>query len=105
MYHNGRLDSNLVLGKRFNLHTCTYIFYFLTIFKNNQETYSVCRLQDCSVCIAVSQSCLIAVILVITYVFQMNDAIGSSFNWLYFVPLIVLGSFFMLNLVLGVLSG
>uniref|UniRef100_T1HGE4 Voltage-dependent calcium channel type A subunit alpha-1 n=1 Tax=Rhodnius prolixus TaxID=13249 RepID=T1HGE4_RHOPR len=29
----------------------------------------------------------------------------SSFNWLYFVPLIVLGSFFMLNLVLGVLSG
>lgn len=39
------------------------------------------------------------------FIFQMNDAIGSSFNWLYFVPLIVLGSFFMLNLVLGVLSG
>ncbi|XP_024081994.1 voltage-dependent calcium channel type A subunit alpha-1 isoform X1 [Cimex lectularius] len=37
--------------------------------------------------------------------YWMNDAIGSSFNWLYFVPLIVLGSFFMLNLVLGVLSG
>eukprot|EP00094_Tigriopus_californicus_P003244 TCALIF_03120-PB protein Name:"Similar to cac Voltage-dependent calcium channel type A subunit alpha-1 (Drosophila melanogaster)" AED:0.11 eAED:0.11 QI:85/0.68/0.56/1/0.86/0.86/30/131/2029 len=34
-----------------------------------------------------------------------NDAIGSSFNWVYFVPLIVIGSFFMLNLVLGVLSG
>ena len=30
---------------------------------------------------------------------------GSRFNWLYFIPLIVLGSFFMLNLVLGVLSG
>uniref|UniRef100_A0A915L759 Ion transport domain-containing protein n=1 Tax=Romanomermis culicivorax TaxID=13658 RepID=A0A915L759_ROMCU len=29
----------------------------------------------------------------------------SPFNWLYFVPLIILGSFFMLNLVLGVLSG
>lgn len=26
-------------------------------------------------------------------------------NWVYFVPLIILGSFFMLNLVLGVLSG
>ncbi|CAG9865175.1 unnamed protein product [Phyllotreta striolata] len=37
--------------------------------------------------------------------YWMNDAIGSSFNWIYFVPLIVLGSFFMLNLVLGVLSG
>lgn len=34
-----------------------------------------------------------------------NDALGSWFNWLYFIPLIVLGSFFMLNLVLGVLSG
>ncbi|KAK8724878.1 hypothetical protein OTU49_010957 [Cherax quadricarinatus] len=34
-----------------------------------------------------------------------NDALGSSYNFLYFVPLIVLGSFFMLNLVLGVLSG
>ena len=36
---------------------------------------------------------------------QTNDAIGSSFNVVYFVPLIVIGSFFMLNLVLGVLSG
>ncbi|KAG8192014.1 hypothetical protein JTE90_001744 [Oedothorax gibbosus] len=34
-----------------------------------------------------------------------NDALGSNFNWIYFVPLIILGSFFMLNLVLGVLSG
>lgn len=36
---------------------------------------------------------------------QTNDALGSTFNWIYFVPLIVIGSFFMLNLVLGVLSG
>lgn len=36
---------------------------------------------------------------------KTNDALGSTFNWIYFVPLIVLGSFFMLNLVLGVLSG
>ncbi|XP_051167257.1 voltage-dependent calcium channel type A subunit alpha-1 isoform X5 [Leptopilina boulardi] len=34
-----------------------------------------------------------------------NDALGSTFNWIYFIPLIVIGSFFMLNLVLGVLSG
>ncbi|KAH1005168.1 hypothetical protein HUJ04_006202 [Dendroctonus ponderosae] len=37
--------------------------------------------------------------------YWMNDAVGSYYNWMYFVPLIVLGSFFMLNLVLGVLSG
>jgi voltage-dependent calcium channel P/Q type alpha-1A len=36
---------------------------------------------------------------------QTNDAIGSAFNWVFFIPLIVVGSFFMLNLVLGVLSG
>ncbi|XP_013405220.1 voltage-dependent calcium channel type A subunit alpha-1 [Lingula anatina] len=34
-----------------------------------------------------------------------NDAMGSLFNWMYFFSLIILGSFFMLNLVLGVLSG
>uniref|UniRef100_H9G9Q8 Voltage-dependent P/Q-type calcium channel subunit alpha-1A n=1 Tax=Anolis carolinensis TaxID=28377 RepID=H9G9Q8_ANOCA len=34
-----------------------------------------------------------------------NDASGSAWNWLYFIPLIIIGSFFMLNLVLGVLSG
>ena len=38
-------------------------------------------------------------------VLQTDDALGSLFNWIYFVPLIVIGSFFMLNLVLGVLSG
>ncbi|GJQ73114.1 hypothetical protein Trydic_g1743 [Trypoxylus dichotomus] len=37
--------------------------------------------------------------------YWMNDALGSHYNWIYFVPLIILGSFFMLNLVLGVLSG
>ncbi len=36
---------------------------------------------------------------------QTNDSLGSTYNWAYFIPLIVLGSFFMLNLVLGVLSG
>ncbi|XP_053201741.1 voltage-dependent calcium channel type A subunit alpha-1-like isoform X3 [Panonychus citri] len=37
--------------------------------------------------------------------YWMNDAMGTSWNWIYFVILIILGSFFMLNLVLGVLSG
>lgn len=36
---------------------------------------------------------------------QTNDALGATWNWLYFIPLIIIGSFFVLNLVLGVLSG
>uniref|UniRef100_M3ZYX6 Voltage-dependent N-type calcium channel subunit alpha n=1 Tax=Xiphophorus maculatus TaxID=8083 RepID=M3ZYX6_XIPMA len=37
--------------------------------------------------------------------YSTNDAVGNNWNWLYFIPLIIIGSFFMLNLVLGVLSG
>ncbi|XP_052465489.1 calcium channel, voltage-dependent, P/Q type, alpha 1A subunit, b isoform X5 [Carassius gibelio] len=37
--------------------------------------------------------------------YYSNDALGSAWNWMYYVPLIIIGSFFMLNLVLGVLSG
>ncbi|XP_076836896.1 voltage-dependent N-type calcium channel subunit alpha-1B [Brachyhypopomus gauderio] len=37
--------------------------------------------------------------------YNTNDASGNAWNWLYFIPLIIIGSFFMLNLVLGVLSG
>lgn len=37
--------------------------------------------------------------------FQMNDAIGRDWAWIYFVSLIIIGSFFVMNLVLGVLSG
>uniref|UniRef100_A0A3P9KDD1 Voltage-dependent P/Q-type calcium channel subunit alpha-1A n=1 Tax=Oryzias latipes TaxID=8090 RepID=A0A3P9KDD1_ORYLA len=36
---------------------------------------------------------------------DINDVEGSAWNWMYYIPLIIIGSFFMLNLVLGVLSG
>ncbi|TPP39753.1 Voltage-dependent L-type calcium channel subunit alpha [Fasciola gigantica] len=36
---------------------------------------------------------------------KISDAIGSWWPWIYFVTLILLGSFFVMNLVLGVLSG
>lgn len=35
----------------------------------------------------------------------MNDAIGCEIPWVYFVSLVIFGSFFIINLVLGVLSG
>ncbi|UJR26618.1 hypothetical protein I4U23_007937 [Adineta vaga] len=37
--------------------------------------------------------------------YRMNDAIGRDWAWIYFVSLIIIGSFFVMNLVLGVLSG
>ncbi|CAG0896176.1 unnamed protein product [Darwinula stevensoni] len=37
--------------------------------------------------------------------YDVNDAIGNSWPWIYFISLIIFGSFFVLNLVLGVLSG
>ncbi|KAA0195536.1 Voltage-dependent L-type calcium channel subunit alpha [Fasciolopsis buskii] len=37
--------------------------------------------------------------------YRISDAIGSWWPWIYFVTLILLGSFFVMNLVLGVLSG
>ncbi|XP_064856757.1 voltage-dependent P/Q-type calcium channel subunit alpha-1A-like [Oncorhynchus nerka] len=38
-------------------------------------------------------------------VLTSNNVEGSAWNWMYYIPLIIIGSFFMLNLVLGVLSG
>ncbi|XP_042586072.1 voltage-dependent L-type calcium channel subunit alpha-1D-like isoform X2 [Cyprinus carpio] len=37
--------------------------------------------------------------------YWMNDSIGFELPWIYFVSLVIFGSFFVLNLVLGVLSG
>uniref|UniRef100_A0A8C1LMT0 Voltage-dependent L-type calcium channel subunit alpha n=1 Tax=Cyprinus carpio TaxID=7962 RepID=A0A8C1LMT0_CYPCA len=37
--------------------------------------------------------------------YWINDAMGNDWPWIYFLTLILLGSFFILNLVLGVLSG
>ncbi|XP_068599075.1 dihydropyridine-sensitive L-type skeletal muscle calcium channel subunit alpha-1-like [Brachionichthys hirsutus] len=37
--------------------------------------------------------------------YWVNDAIGMEWPWIYFTTLILVGSFFVLNLVLGVLSG
>ncbi|XP_075678000.1 muscle calcium channel subunit alpha-1-like isoform X5 [Dermatophagoides pteronyssinus] len=37
--------------------------------------------------------------------YYINDSVGNSWPWIYFISLIILGSFFVMNLVLGVLSG
>ncbi|CAG2163960.1 unnamed protein product [Oppiella nova] len=37
--------------------------------------------------------------------YNINDSVGNQWPWIYFISLIILGSFFVMNLVLGVLSG
>ncbi|OAF66841.1 Mitochondrial folate transporter/carrier, partial [Intoshia linei] len=40
-----------------------------------------------------------------TILYNTNNVVGTSANFLYYIIIIILGSFFLLNLVLGVLSG
>ncbi|XP_058975848.1 muscle calcium channel subunit alpha-1-like [Musca domestica] len=37
--------------------------------------------------------------------YSIQDAMGSSWEWIYFVSMVILGAFFVMNLILGVLSG
>jgi voltage-dependent calcium channel L type alpha-1D len=37
--------------------------------------------------------------------YAIQDAMGSSWQWMYFVSMVILGAFFVMNLILGVLSG
>jgi hypothetical protein len=39
------------------------------------------------------------------YCKQIQDAMGSDWQWIYFVSMVILGAFFVMNLILGVLSG
>ena len=36
---------------------------------------------------------------------QVQDALGNEWQFTYFVSMVVLGAFFVMNLILGVLSG
>jgi len=37
--------------------------------------------------------------------YDIQDSMGSSWQWIYFVSMVILGAFFVMNLILGVLSG
>lgn len=37
--------------------------------------------------------------------YDIQDSMGNSWQWLYFVSMVILGAFFVMNLILGVLSG
>ncbi|XP_025411039.1 muscle calcium channel subunit alpha-1 isoform X8 [Sipha flava] len=37
--------------------------------------------------------------------YSIEDSLGSSWQWIYFVSMVILGAFFVMNLILGVLSG
>ena len=36
---------------------------------------------------------------------QVNDSVGKSWPWVYFVTLVFAGAFFIMNLILGTLCG
>ena len=36
---------------------------------------------------------------------QIEDAMGNSWQWIYFISMVIIGAFFVMNLILGVLSG
>ncbi|XP_063698598.1 muscle calcium channel subunit alpha-1 [Culicoides brevitarsis] len=37
--------------------------------------------------------------------YYIQDAMGTTWQWIYFVSMVILGAFFVMNLILGVLSG
>ncbi|XP_066996688.2 muscle calcium channel subunit alpha-1 isoform X2 [Anabrus simplex] len=37
--------------------------------------------------------------------YDIEDAMGNSWQWIYFISMVILGAFFVMNLILGVLSG
>lgn len=37
--------------------------------------------------------------------YDIQDAMGNSWQWIYFISMVILGAFFVMNLILGVLSG
>ncbi|EDW57606.2 uncharacterized protein Dvir_GJ18055 [Drosophila virilis] len=37
--------------------------------------------------------------------YYIQDAMGSEWQWMYFISMVILGAFFVMNLILGVLSG
>ena len=43
-------------------------------------------------------------ILFVNY-WKVHDAMGNRWQFIYFVSMVVLGAFFVMNLILGVLSG
>lgn len=38
-------------------------------------------------------------------ILQIQDSMGNTWQWIYFVSMVILGAFFVMNLILGVLSG
>ena len=90
---------------------CTPLIKF-SIFIWNTPTWHTAWINQCGIEVELtsvpSEQCLIndALSLFLSLSFlQMNDAIGFEMPWVYFVSLVIFGSFFVLNLVLGVLSG
>merc|ERR1712042_301362 len=58
-----------------------------------------------SICTLLPFPTTLSIHLCITVSKQIENSMGNNWIWFYFITLILLGSFFVLNLILGVLSG
>ena len=48
---------------------------------------------------------LLKTVTMLKLIFQIHDSQGCTWQFMYFVSMVVLGAFFVMNLILGVLSG
>jgi len=85
------------------------IFSLLIACKSSQTSHNatceLCQLYTGSFGRSGQQCDLEADVHGLLVILQINDAMGIGWPWIYFVSLIIIGSFFVMNLVLGVLSG
>lgn len=101
--HSTTHNSNMMLCRHLHhLYICSYEEKAISLlFCSSFLTIST----FISIFYSFSFSLLSALLPLWWHMFQMNDAMGFELPWVYFVSLVIFGSFFVLNLVLGVLSG
>lgn len=105
VHHHGRMDWRTLLGKKGHPTTTqpclitsspAFVFVLCPCLRPSSHPCPFDCVLPMSLTLSLSFSFLFL---------QMNDAIGFELPWVYFVSLVIFGSFFVLNLVLGVLSG
>jgi hypothetical protein len=84
---------------------CDSELYVVFICKLHNIIY-ICACFCTQLCVHKSvHFCHCIVMLLCLNFFQVEDSKGNSWPWIYFISMVILGAFFVMNLILGVLSG
>jgi len=96
MYYNGGMDRCFILRKLLHIWRISLIFINDLIYRVKIRFRTIATNAFCK----------------FIFIYKVNDASGAMWaqGWIavpaiYFVSLIIIGSFFVMNLILGVLSG